>query len=261
MASTFVRRRLLLTGALTAIVVIPLSGCGSNQNADSPFRTGTSAQDSAVGEATTSAVRTRSPSATLFPASVLQSDLYQSLTPQQQAQVKSYHAMSLNEFEQLPLEQRLAYAQFVYDVYEPGAMAQLQKYESRVLPAPDTLSEQNTGQEIVNNDDIKRSVAFWVLSNGGETGSINENNRLDAQKMESLRSRFVSPSEVKGNNLDTSVYDQAIEDLQNATSLMAGNGAGYDYYIATAMKESPTITGPTEEPTKYVHALYNGETT
>jgi hypothetical protein len=102
-------------------------------------------------------------------ASVLNSEMYRALTPEQQKTIKRLHDMSEEEYRQVGLNQEFVYAEFGYDTYKKAALDIMRKKipveDLKFFSAPSTLSENSTGQQIENAANMRRVVANYVANN------------------------------------------------------------------------------------------------
>jgi len=121
------------------------------------------------------------------------SDLYASLSPEMKNKFQYLHDMDLTHFEQQPLQDRLAYAQFVYDTYHDMMKAQViarkgtweehstnpdSWYEPTIPSADDTAKKI-----VVQHSDTMATCVYAIAqaSNGPSSPRV-ESKVLDAQK-------------------------------------------------------------------------------
>lgn len=122
------------------------------------------------------------------------SDLYASLSPEMKNKFQYLHDMDLTHFEQQPLQDRLAYAQFVYDTYHDMMKAQViarkgtweehstnpdSWYEPTIPSADDTAKKI-----VVQHSDTMATCVYAIAqaSNGPSSPRV-ESKVLDAQNV------------------------------------------------------------------------------
>lgn len=231
------RRALLLGGAAAAAVALAaglFAGAKSNENTgNTPAPTQPVATaPAATAEATP--IKTETPAttgsseydpATAAPLETAYSgELFDNLSAEQQAKIKTYADMPLETFRTLPVEEQLVFGQFILDNITPAFKynlesngAQYKEYADEVV-AP---SKDNTGQEIsdINSFTLDASTALILAD-----GVFDEDS---ARKMLSL-----STSTLTGN-------------FKNIDSFLDNTPEGFSYSRATVTGYKTYVEGNT----------------
>ena len=130
------------------------------------------------------------------PTSVVESGLFETLSAEQQVEIQQYDAMSVEEFRELPLEEQLKYAQYLYDNNEERTLYRIEQnsgYES-YLNRLEKPSADASGQAISDHVGLANSIANGLLL--PETG-------LDKDEARKLMSLYIAPSTDGFNNIDS----------------------------------------------------------
>lgn len=100
---------------------------------------------------------------------------FKALTAEQQAKITSLDSMDMATFEQQSLEDQLAFGDFIREVYQDYAIASLAKAAPDLaLPAPKELSKESTGQEILDDENLKYITAIYTSRPDPETAEKTE---------------------------------------------------------------------------------------
>ncbi len=246
------RGRGAAAAAALGIGAMSLAGCSSPTEAQPPTVATSSAKPDAQPSASPSPTSsshetTANPVDKLNPRTVLDGELYKSLTPEQQAEIQKYRNMPLAEFQKADRKKQLMYAQFVYDTYEQYAINQIKTQGDlsivEYMPL-EPLTEQGSGQDIVNWSSQQWSVALQMTHGSTSPYNFRPENLADAEKMLALM--YTAP----GSNQ----YNHALRELDRATTSLVERGSnGYDG--ATVMKEEPV----SNNGQKRFVVLYNAE--
>lgn len=162
------------------------------------------------------------------------------------ASMENYTNMSVEEFEALPRNERLAYSQFVNEtlVFATDYEAHYDQYSrypqyglTNYVTSPD-----NTGQEIVDNNMYQLQLAYLQFTQpngilgGSETGdTTNTYNLSDGRK--ALSSVYYNVGEFSSENMTTKVYGETVAQQETLTGATVLSG------INTVKNTSDLMTG------------------
>lgn len=225
---------------------------GEGESAPAPEKTPAATAPANPGQTPSTEVTTSTPEAvetSINPSTVLQGELYRSLTSEQRQLIDRIRSLSLDEFEALPQELRLMYGQFVYDTYEPYTKNQIKTQGdislAELREPTSKITLDSSGQDILLDQGIKRSAVMWTVANEQPPYSYRPENVPDAQKMLALNfGRTEGPEYEAGLN--------AIDQAKVGLSTLGDDG----YDISTAMAEN----NPNQAGEKRINVLYNGRT-
>lgn len=105
------------------------------------------------------------------PSDVIESGLFEGLSAEQQAEIKSFDSMTVEQFRAQPIEKQLVFAQFVYDNNAPRILKNMrdygfdyEAYANRVTEP----SETNTAQQVVDSASMVIDVAGNLYNDKNE---------------------------------------------------------------------------------------------
>lgn len=184
-----------------------------------------------------------------YPASILQSEQFKALTPEQQVKIEKIHAIQdLADFYALPKPEQEMYGLFVYDVYKDYAKQQIKSagisgadYVDPSAP----ITKASSGQDVLEFEDLRRATTYWLMAKPTAPYEINKDNVLDAKKMQSIR--FVDPASAE--------CTMTLEQIDRAASTGSLTATDDGYYADTAMDEKTNPDG-----TLTIDVLYNAIT-
>lgn len=117
--------------------------------------------------ANTEALNTAQPVIDTLPTDVIESGLFEGLSSEKQAEIKSLDSMTVEQFRDQPLEKQLMFAQFAYDNNAPRVLQEMrnlgfdmEEYADRIK----TPSEESTAQEVFDHVAIVLDVAGSLYS-------------------------------------------------------------------------------------------------
>ena len=246
------RRRTMgaIAGVTLAAVSVGVGMSLGNNNAGAEKRPTASAPAN-PGEATPSAETSPESNFEMtekMPASVLDGAAYNKLDADAKAQAAEYHNMSLAEFGDLDITERMAYARLVIDTYKPAAMEQLGKGITTIgeFKEPKDLGKDTKGQDIMNTYNLDMATLAWSLSKDGDPHTLDESRRTDAIK--GLDALYPNAGDQYIGTTGV-VYEKELGRLANTTSLVDLDGT---WRNITVDYESPLTSGITGQPTKKI---------
>lgn len=183
-----------------------------------------------------------------MPTSVLDGAAYKELDANAKAQAAEYHNMSLAEFSDLDVAERMAYARLVIDTYKPAAMEQLGKGITTVsdFKEPKDMGKETNGQDIMDTYNLDMATLAWSLSKDGDPHTLDESRRTDAIK--GLDALYPNAGD-QYIGTTGAVYEKELDRLVNTTSLVDLDGT---WRNITVDYESPLTSGMTAQPTKKI---------
>ena len=167
-----------------------------------------------------------------YAPTIYDTELYKTLTPEQQHEVEKLDEMSYVTFRQLPYDRQLAYGDFYYRAYKEYGMEQVKRSPYYQKDTPEVVDTGSSGQAILNDFAARQSTIFYSIAKNGSPYNINETNRQEAQK---ALSYVYAPG-------DSNIYKSRVDQLANLQNLEADqenhyNGDGYP--VRKADRESP----------------------
>jgi len=117
--------------------------------------------------ANTEALNTAQPVIDTLPTDVIESGLFEGLSSEKQAEIKSLDSMTVEQFRDQPLEKQLMFAQFAYDNNAPRVLQEMRNlgfdmedYANRIT----TPSQESSPQEVTDHVSIVLDVAGSLYS-------------------------------------------------------------------------------------------------
>ena len=183
-----------------------------------------------------------------MPTSVLDGAAYNKLDADAKAQAAEYHNMSLAEFSDLDVTERMAYARLVIDTYKPAAVEQLGKGITTVsdFKEPKDMGKDTKGQDIMNAYNLDMATLVWSLSKDGDPHTLDESRRADAIK--GLNALYPDAGD-QYIGTTGAVYEDELGRIANTASLVDLDGT---WRNITVDYESPLTSGITAKPTKKI---------
>jgi hypothetical protein len=199
--------------------------------------------------------------------SVFDSELYRSLTPEQQAEVKRLHDMPIEEFERLPADELFGYAGFVYEVYKDEAEADLKaqleadkrnEYGAGLYTPPVPTNEKSTGQEVLNDYNFKMAVVSYIMHNqNGPKDPVEAEKALHYAILQDLGTPFEKEWGKIENKTDTYNYVPGFEPrlaleendehgVYLRKHIQVGTGNGIANYTFTLIKGTDKFVKPAQ---------------
>ena len=195
--------------------------------------------------ANTEALNSAQPVIDRLPSDVIESGLFEGLSSEQKAEIKSLDSMSVEEFRDQPLEKQLSFAQFAYDNNAPRVLKKMrdlgfdmEAYANRIA----TPSEESTPQEVVDRVSIVLDVASNLYSEDDEHDAVT------ARKMISLS---LNTSTAVFNKYDTYLQNPATG-LSMVTTTDITAAKTFETELGTQMKVN-TIAETGETQTTFEH--------
>lgn len=183
-----------------------------------------------------------------LPVDTVESAIFTTLTPEQQATITYMDSMSVEEFRTLPAEQQMMFAQYVYDNNAPRVINSLKRngfeYEEYANRLAETkVAPTNTAQEVMDSNAIFDDVAGNLYSEG---------NRYDAESARKMMSLLVAPGHGINDKLDAYYSNKPIG-LEISTTTDIAASKSYVEKGLTHMKINAVIDGIAAQTTyRYV---------
>ena len=175
--------------------------------------------------ANTEALNTAQPVIDTLPTDVIESGLFEGLSSEKQAEIKSLDSMTVEQFRDQPLEKQLMFAQFAYDNNAPRVLKKMrnlgfdmEEYANRIT----TPSKESTPQEVTDRVSIVLDVAGSLYS-ADDTYDVDTARKMISLSLNPSTLAYAKYDEYLQNR-PTGLSMATTTDINAAKTFESGNG-------------------------------------